>query len=416
MRILFVTHYFQPEPFFMGLPFAKALANLGHEIEVLTSFPNYPGGKLYQGYKQRPIFREVIDGIPIIRVPLYPSHDKSSMKRIACYATHALSAATFGVAAVKRADVAYIGEGPATIGLPACMLKLIRGIPFVFHILDLWPDSIEATGMFKNKTGLWLAHKWCQYTYKRASKLVLCTPGYKQILMERGVPPEKMEIIYNWCDDSQVSRVEPDPKLAQQLGLAGKFNIIYAGNLGAAQSLGSVLDAAKIVQSQNDRVQFVFIGTGLEENDLKSKAASMNLKNVLFLPKRPTSEISRILSLADVLLSHLKDEPLFKITIPGKIQAYMASGKPILVAVRGDASDLVTMANAGFACEPDNPAAIAATVMKFYNLAPSELVEIGEKGRRFYERELSMSIAVKKFEKIFEAVAARKKQPPSHKQ
>jgi colanic acid biosynthesis glycosyl transferase WcaI len=409
MRILFVTHYFQPEPFFMGLPFAKELAKLGHEVEVLTSFPNYPGGKLYPGYKQRPIFRETLDGIPVIRVPLYPSHDKSSMKRIACYATHALSASTFGVAAVKRADVAYIGEGPATIGLPACMLKLIRGIPFVFHILDLWPDSLQATGMFNNRTGLWLAHKWCQFTYKRAGKIVICTPGYKQKLMERGVPEDKIELIYNWCDDSQINRVEPDPKLAQQLGMAGHFNIVYAGNLGKAQSLGSVIEAAKIIQSQNNRIQFVFIGTGLEEDDLKNKAVSLNLKNVIFLPKRPPSEISPILSIADVLLSHLKDEPLFKITIPGKIQAYMASGKPILVAVRGDASELVIKTKSGFACEPDNPAEIAAVAIKFNNLSPGELSQMGDNGKRFYEQELAMSVAAKKFEKIFESVAVRKK-------
>jgi glycosyltransferase involved in cell wall biosynthesis len=410
MRILFVTHYFQPEPnFFIGLPFAKELTRLGHEVEVLTGFPNYPGGKIFPGYKQRPVFREVIDGIPVVRVPLYPSHDKSSIKRIACYITHALSASTFGVAAVKRADVAYIGEGPATIGLPACMLKLIRGIPFVFHILDLWPDSLEATGMFKNRLGLWMVHKWCNFTYKRASKIVLCTPGYKQKLLERGVSEDKIEIIYNWCDDSQISRVEPDPKLAQELGMAGKFNIVYAGNLGAAQSIGSVLEAAKIVQANAARVQFVFIGTGLEEQDLKNKAVALGLKNVLFIPRKPVSEIGKILSIADVLLSHLKDEPLFRITIPGKIQAYMASGKPILVAVRGDAADLVTKANAGYACEPDNPVDIAAAVVKFNNLSPDELNRMGDNGKRFYEQELAMSVAARKFEKIFESVAARKK-------
>jgi colanic acid biosynthesis glycosyl transferase WcaI len=410
MRILFVTHYFQPEPnFFIGLPFAKELTKLGHEVEVLTGFPNYPGGKIFPGYKQRPIFREILDGIPIIRVPLYPSHDKSSIKRIACYATHALSASTFGLAAVKQADVAYIGEGPATIGLPACMLKLVRGIPFVFHILDLWPDSIEATGMFKNSVGLWLAHKWCNFTYKRASKIVLCTPGYKQKLLERGVSEDKIEIIYNWCDDSQISRVEPDPELAQELGMAGKFNIVYAGNLGAAQSLGSVLDAAKIVQAQTIRVQFVFIGSGLEEQGLKNKAVAMGLKNVLFISRKPVSEIGKILSIADVLLSHLKDEPLFRITIPGKIQAYMASGKPILVAVRGDASDLVNKANAGFACEPDNPADIAAAVIKFNNLSPSELGQMGDNGKRFYEQNLAMSVAARKFAKILESVAAHKR-------
>ena len=158
MRILFVSPYFYPEPnMFMGLPFAKALAERGHQVEALTGFPNYPGGKIYDGYRIRPLQREVLDGIPVIRVAMYPSHDSSSLRRIITYSSFAFSASTIGTAVVKSADVAYITSGPATNALAGIALQIFRRIPFVFDIKDLWPDALTATGMFTNRFGYWLA-------------------------------------------------------------------------------------------------------------------------------------------------------------------------------------------------------------------------------------------------------------------
>jgi glycosyltransferase involved in cell wall biosynthesis len=404
MRILFIAHYFQPEPVFFGLPFAKELARRGHEVEVLTGFPNYPGGKIYDGYRVRMLQRETLEGISINRVPIYPSHDESSIKRIMCYTSLAISASTIGVWAVKPADVAYVIQGPITVGLPACVLKMLKGIPFVLHIQDLWPDTLLSTGMFNNRLGLKMVHTGCNFVYKRASKIIAISPGVKQKLIERGVPENKLEVIYNWCDDSQICRAEPNEALAKSLGMAGRFNIVFAGNMGKAQALGSVLDAAGIVGSQQPAVQFVFIGSGVDVDSLKQKTADMGLKNVIFLPRRPVSEIGAILGLADVLFVHLKKDPLFEITIPSKTQAYMAAGRPILIGVPGDATDLVVKANAGLPCEPENPKSIAETVLKFYALPRTELDAMGQNGKRFYNQDLSFEIAVAEFEKIFVSV------------
>jgi colanic acid biosynthesis glycosyl transferase WcaI len=410
MKILFINYYFQPEPtHFECLPFAKKLAEFGHKIEVLTGFPNYPGGKIYEGYRVRPLQREVLKGIPIIRVPLYPSHDRSSIRRIASYTSYALSASTIGAAVVRQADVAYVAQGPATVGLPACVLRLIRGIPFVFNIQDLWPDTLVSTGMLNNRFMLWAAGKWCQFCYRYASKVVVITPGFKQKLQERGVPEDKIEVIYNWCDESQICRAEKDQELANALGMTARFNIVFAGNIGAAQAMGAVLEAAKIIAPRFPVVQFIFIGGGVEVDSLKEKAAVMGLKNVLFHKQRPISEIGKILSLADVLLVHLKDDPLFHITIPSKTQAYMAIGRPILMGVRGDAADLITKAGCGLICEPENPQSIAEAVAKFHSMPKADLDEMGENGRRFYERKLSFEIAARKYEKVLESVAKRAK-------
>lgn len=408
MRILFITHYFQPEPnFFTGLPFAKELVKRGHHVEVLTGFPNYPGGKIYDGYRVRMLQRETLEGVRVNRVPLYPSHDNSSFGRILCYSSFGFSASTIGTFAVRRADVAYVTQGPITVGMPACTLKWLRGIPFVFHIQDLWPDTLESTGMFSSKIGLRMVHLVCNFIYRCAAKIVVVSPGVKKLLMERGVPEEKIEVIYDWCDDSQIRRAEPNEELAKSLGMAGRFNIVFAGNMGKAQALGSVLDAAKIVGSQQSTIQFVFIGSGVDVDSLKQKASDIGLKNVLFLPRRPISEIGAILGLADVLFVHLKKGPLYETAIPSKTHAYMAVGRPVLMGVKGDAADLVKKANAGLSCEPETPQSIAETALKFYAMPRAQLDTMGQNGKRFYEQELSFEIAATRLEKVFAAAAEK---------
>ena len=408
MRILFIAHYFQPEPnFFVGLPFAKELARKGHEVQVLTGFPNYPGGKICDGYKVRPIFRETLDGIPVIRVPLYPSHDRSSIKRTLSYLSLSLSQAAIGPFVVKKADVAYVPQGPASIGWPAIIHKLFRRIPFVYNIQDLWPDSLLSTGMFGNRIGLNLVNAWCKLVYKRAAKITVIAPGMKESLINRGVPANKIDVIYNWCDDALIYRGDKNEKLASSLGMANKFNIVFAGNIGKAQAMWAVLDAARLLVSDCPDVQFVLIGGGVEVEPLKQKSKDMGLSNVLFLARRPISEIGPILRLADILFVHLKDDPLFRITIPSKTQAYMAMGRPVLMGVKGDAANLVKKANAGLSCEPENPESIAETVRKFNQMSQAERDAMGANAIEFYEKELSFQIAVQKYETIFSSVAKK---------
>lgn len=405
MRILFITHYFQPEPnFFIGLPFAKELVKRGHQVQVLTGFPNYPGGKIYDGYKIKFIQKEVMEGIPVIRVPLYPSHDRSSAKRILSYISLSLSQAVIGPWAIDKADVAYVTQGPATIGLPSIVHKVFRRIPFVYNIQDLWPDTLLSTGMFNNKLGLKMVNGWCNFVYKRAAKVVVIAPGVKQTLIKRGVSPDKIEIVYNWCDDSLIYRENPDLNLKKSLAMDGKFNIVFAGNMGKAQAMDSVIDAAEIISRTNNDVQFVFIGSGVEVDRLKEKVKNLQLNNVLFHGRKPISEIGPILRLADVLLVHLRDDPLFSITIPSKTQAYMAIGKPILIGVKGDAADLVKSANAGLCCEPENPQSIASAVKNLYEMDKSQLLQMGINAMNYYDRNLSFQTAVDNYIKIFDEV------------
>ncbi len=405
MRILYLTHNFQPEPMFWALPLAKEFVRQGHSVQVLTGFPNYPGGKIYDGYRVRMLQREVLDGVDVVRVPLYPSHDNSSLKRILCYATLGISASIIGLWSIKKADVAYVMQGPMTLGLPAMVFKLFKRMPYVIHVQDLWPDSLLAGGMFNSSIGLKMLNVWCNWVYKHAARIITITPGMKQRLIERGVPETKIEVVYNWCDAAQVCPSQKNDELEKSLKMAGRFNVIFAGNMGRAQALESVLDAAKIVADQKPEIQFVFIGSGVCVDGLKQKAADMGLTNVLFLSRLPVSEIGEILNLADVLFVHLKKDSLFEITIPSKIQSYLAAGRPVLIGVSGDAASLVRQANAGLSCEPENTDSIAETVLTLYAMPKDDRERMGENGKQFYEKHLSFGIASTRIEEIL-ALAA----------
>lgn len=405
MRVLILTQWFDPEPTFKGLAFARELVKLGHDVEVLTGFPNYPGGKLYPNYRVKLIQREIIDGIPIIRVPLYPSHDSSKLKRILNYVSFAFSAAILGPLLVKPADVMYVYHPPATVGLPAITIKFLRKIPIVYDIQDLWPDTLASTGMVNNHFILNIVGWWCRFIYMCSDHIVVLSPGFKSSLIVRGVDPNRVSVIYNWCDEAQLRSTDVNNATGREERLAGKFNVLFAGTMGKAQALDSVLQAAGIVSEKNPSVQFVFVGGGIEVPRLKQKVAEEKIPNVLFLPRRPANQMAPLFKQADLLLVHLKDDPLFAITIPSKIQAYLASGRPILVGVRGEAASLVEKCSAGLLCEPENPTSIASAIEKFLMTPAEKRSEMGRNGELFYQRELAISVGTKRFEEIFRMVA-----------
>ncbi|WP_028448705.1 glycosyltransferase family 4 protein [Chitinibacter tainanensis] len=402
MRILIITQWFDPEPTFKGLVFARALQAKGHNVEVITGFPNYPGGKVYAGYQIKWRQVEMIDGIRINRVPLYPSHDGSALKRIFNYASFAISSCLYGIFGVRKPDVVYVYHPPLTVGLSASIVSLFRRVPFIYDIQDLWPDTLAATGMINNQRALSIVSSLCSFVYKSAAKLVVLAPGFKEKLIERGVAPDKIELIYNWCDEQALQGI--DLGNLHDIRSNGRFNIVFAGNMGKAQGLDSVLDAAKLVLSEAPQVLLVMVGGGLEVTRLKKRAEDEKITNIIFLPQMPMSQIGRVLAAADVLLVHLKDDPLFSITVPSKTQAYLAAGKPILMAVRGDAADLVCEAQAGICVSPEDVKAIAQTFVDFSKKSKDELSKMGLNGAFFYQQNLSLEVGCRKFIDVFENV------------
>ena len=241
----------------------------------------------------------------------------------------------------------------------------------------------------------------CKLVYRRASHITVISPGFKEALAKRGVPPYKIDVIYNWCDETVFNvDYEPGARLASS---ADKFSILFAGTMGTAQGLDSVLQAAQICLRTAPTVEFVFVGGGVDRPRLERMVEEMKLDNVRFKLRQPMQAMGGILAGADALLVHLKDDPLFRITIPSKTQAYMAAGKPVIMAVRGDAADLVKQSQSGVLCNPSDPQSIADAVKKLVDAGTEPLAAMGRNGRAFYEKVLSISIGVDAFDRVFKA-------------
>lgn len=397
IRILILTQWFTPEPTLRGIEFAREFAERGHEVRVVTGFPNYPGGEVYPGYRVRVFQRERIDGITVFRLPLYPSHDGSARRRALNYISFALSSMIAAPFVGRGVDVAYVYHPPATIGLPALALKVLRRVPFVLDIQDLWPDTLSSTDMVADRRILRAVGRWMSVLYRSAGRIVVLSPGFKAKLVERGVPSDKIQVTYNWAP--QIDVEETGSEQSWRSVFAGHFNVVFAGTMGKAQALGRVLEATALIEDSEHDVQFVFIGGGVEVAGLESAAREAKLSNVVFLPRMTFDEISSALKAADLLLVHLRDDPLFTITIPSKTQAYLAIGTPILMAVRGDAADLIERAKAGLTCNPEDPEAIADAVVQICRQPAHERDEMGRRGRAFYKESLSLTVAVDQIER-----------------
>lgn len=406
MRILFITQWFEPEPgFSRGMPLAKSLVASGDEVEILTGFPNYPGGRIYPGYKMRLWQKERLQTIDVHRVPLYPSHDSSAVRRALNYSSFALSAATIGAAVGRGADVAYIYHGGSMVGLPALVQKTLRGTPFVYHIADMWPESVLESGMVSGKLLPRLMNKvlgpWGEFIYGRAARITVLSPGFKRLLIERGVDEQKIDVIYNWTDEDVFHPSARDESLAGELGLDGAFTVLYAGNIGAYQGIDTVLKAATLLKDY-PAIQFVIVGTGQKEAEIRNLAAQLQTKNVRILGQQAYKGMAKFYSIADVLLIHLNDHAFFSTTIPGKTQVSLACGRPILMGVRGDAADVIRRADAGVVCEPQNAERMAEAVLHLYRLPSERLEQMGRNGRDFYLREMSLHQATRRMREIFQ--------------
>ncbi len=388
-RVLYLSQWFPPENGAVGLQVAKGLAERGFEVEALTGFPNYPSGKLSAGYRLSPYMREVMDGIPIHRVYLHPSHDSSSLGRALNYLSFFASAFIFCLLNARRFDVIYVYHPPITVGLAAALSGYVSRRPFILEVQDLWPDSVAASGMNGTSRLSRLLEPVCRFVYRRAALILGQSHGMAKRLVERGVSEHKSGVIFNWADET-AARANGAYDVAS-LNFEGRFNFVYGGNLGAVQGLDSLIRAAHRLSEAAPQIQLTLVGEGMERERLTALVEQLGAKNIQILPGVPQTQIGDILAAADVLVTHLKDDPLFEITIPSKTQFYLAMGKPVLVGVRGESARIVTAAGAGMAMEPENEEAIAEAFLAMAQLPRDELDRMGAQGRATYEKQFSFA-------------------------
>ncbi len=403
MKILILSMWYYPEPVNKPHDLASELARRGHQVTVITGYPNYPQGKLYDGYDIQACRRETICGVRVFRVAHFVNRSHSAIKRVLSYLSFSMAAFVAGIAFANKPDIIWTYQ----LGLPGLLLSTFKRKPWVHEVQDLWPEWAEQA--MSGLTGT-LSHMLAtqeRLIYKRAHCLITISKGLKNALLNKGVPESRIQVIPNWANERYLQPESRSPVLGDLTGLNGRFNIIYAGNVGTAQRLGVILEAAQLLQDLPE-VQFVVIGDGVERAKLEQRARSLRLENVRFLGICPPDELSHYYAFADVLFLSLGSSPVYQVTIPSKTYSYLASGRPILAAASGEVAELIREIGAGKVCPPEDPQALAKAVRELYAMPSAQREAMGTAGRSAFLKRYTCRSIVDRYQALFEQMIHQK--------
>jgi glycosyltransferase involved in cell wall biosynthesis len=366
MHILFITDNFPPEvnaPASRTFEHCAEWVKAGVQVTVITCAPNFPKGRVYAGYRNRLWSVEEMSGIRVIRVWSYITANEGFLRRTLDYVSFMVSAVVAGPT-IRRVDV-VVGTSPQFFS--ACAAYLVAGykrVPWVFELRDLWPESIRAVGAMSNEAVLRALERIELFLYRRASIVISVTRAFKDVLIKRGIPGDKIQVVTNGVD---VSRFTPRPKdldLVAELSLQGKFVVGYIGTHGLAHALETVLKAARLISTDadGDRYRFLFLGEGANKTSLQKQAAQLGLDNVVFVDSVPKEQVVRYWSLLDASIIHLKRTDLFTTVIPSKLFECMGMAVPVIHGVAGESAQIVLNEGVGVAFEPENEEALCAAI------------------------------------------------------
>jgi len=409
MRILFVSQYFLPE---MGAPAARVYelsrhwVQQGHEVTVLTGFPNHPTGILHSEYRskwKRLLYKEQVDGIQVVRVWLLPLPNRKAYERILNYSSYCFSSSVAG-AFLARPEVIVATSPQLLVGISGWWLAKVNRIPFVFDVRDLWPESLMAVGLAGKNTTLYrMLGRTAEFLYRRCDRLVVVTRAFRDYLIGNwGVPLEKISVVENGVETELFT---PDGKdgIRRELGLGEKFIVSYIGTLGMAHGLGTLLETARQFQTERPDIAFLLVGEGAEKEKLCSLAGKQGLQNLIFLGEQRRARIPAIIRASDVCLVLLKKSEVFKTVIPTKLLEFMSCGRPVIVAVDGQAREIVENAQAGLYVEPENAHALAFAIRKLH-CEPALCHRFGDNGRLWVTKHLSRRHTAEKYLHVLKSV------------
>lgn len=406
MRVLILSQYYFPEAVPKPHDLAEGLAAAGHEVSVLTGYPHYPGGVLADGYRLGIFKKETVRNIPVLRVFELPYHSTRPILRIANYISFMLSA-PIGALFSAKADVIYVWHPPLTIGVAAWLISKTKRVPFVYDVQDIWGSFTVLSGMVREGgAAIKLIRRLEKFVAKRASHTIVQTAAGREYFIERGVPADKISILPHWIDETVFGGAKDDDRqsVRAEFGWDGRFVILFAGNIGIVQGLESVLEAARLLP--NDKAKIVLMGDGTDRPRLEVIAASSNIGDrIEFIDRQPLERMPAMMAAADALLVSLKRSELAKFVVPSKTVAYLASGKPILMAAGGASEDLIREAKAGIVVEPENAEELAGAIERLQRIPADELSKLGENGRRFLLENLSKDEVMQKYIDLLRTVA-----------
>jgi glycosyltransferase involved in cell wall biosynthesis len=386
MKVLIWTQYFWPENFHIN-SVARYLQQNEHDIEVtiLTGKPNYPKGRIFSGYEAGGIHREEFHGCQIVRIPIRERGTGSASALILNYLSFIFSGYLCAPVALlgRKYDLVFVyAPSPLLQALPAIFLAWLKRVPLVLWVQDLWPDALQGTGFIKNRWLLWLTGLAVNYIYRFSDSILIQSEGFRAAVERRGVAKEKIRYHPNSAEDIQAeAEAAQDTELANDI--RKNFSIVFAGNIGKAQSCETIVAAAGLLQDVPD-IRFYLVGKGSMADAIARDIAASGAENVTMTGEIAAKDIPAIYRASSGLLLTLRDEPALSATIPSKLQSYLAAGKPIIVSSNGESATEIIRANAGLTCSPENAEELAKAVLRLYSMSLKARTNLGENGRRYF--------------------------------
>jgi len=395
MNILFISQHFPPE---VGADsgrvseLTKIWAKEGKNVTVLTGYPISPAGNVHTKYKQsykRFFYRELIDGVNVIRTWLLAIPNHTSIQRILSYMSFCLSSLIIGIF-VSNPNVIIATSPQLLSGLSGFILSFIKRVPFILEIRDLWPESLVGAGVGTETTVVYkLLSNLSKFLYKHSVHIIVVTPAFKEFLVGNyEVNPSKISVIRNGVDLEVFNPNVDINGIREKLNLQNEFVVSYIGTIGLAHGLETILDAAEILKTDYPNIKFLIVGDGAQKEVIETKSKNQKLPNINFIPQQAKNKVPPIINISDVCLVLLKKADVFKTVIPTKMLEYMACGKPIILGVQGQALEIMQEANSGLSIEPENSESLAESIVKL--LKDVQLrTHLGNNGLNYAKKYLS---------------------------
>lgn len=409
MRILVVSQYFWPEAFRINDLVGEWLAR-GHEVTVLTGIPNYPGGKIFDSYRAQPNHFSHYLGASVVRVPML-ARGTGGVRLVLNYLSFVMTGLLFGAWKLRglKIDVIFVFEpSPVTVGLPAVFLGKVKRAPIVFWALDLWPETLASMGVVKSPIVLAWIGKVVQFIYDRCALVLGQSRSFLGSIASHCTDHKKVRYFPNWAEDvfNNGACVAAAPEVPK---IEDGFTVVFAGNIGEAQDMPAVLNAAQLLKD-NDSIRWVVIGEGRKFKWLQSEVIRRGLQGRILLTGRyPLERMPSFFAHADALLVSLKRDPVFSLTIPGKLQSYLMSGLPVLGMLEGEGAALIKLACAGLTCDAGDAIGLAKRVLEMAAMSSSERRQLGLNGQEYAKKEFGRAMLIDHLDALLdEAVRGRK--------
>ncbi len=397
MQILVISQYFWPENFRIN-DIVQEFVQRGHDVTVLTGVPNYPMGVVFAEFREHAERFTNFQGAEIVRVPLLP-RGNGGLRLFINYISFFLAASTIGLWKVRkrRFDVVFVFEpSPITVGIPAIIYRKISRTPVIFWVLDLWPETLSAIGVIRSPTLLAIVGKLVRIIYNRCDFVLGQSKGFLENIAKYCDNKEKIRYFPNWAESIyQKGSVTPAPEVRIQNNI---FNVMFAGNIGEAQDFPTILAAAELLKA-DEQIRWLIVGDGRMSNWLKAEVVRRGLqKSFILLGRFSEDRMPSFFIHADALLVSLKADPVFSLTIPGKVQSYLMAGIPIIGVLDGEGMQVIKEANAGIVCPSGDSQALADAVREMAKMPKSERENWGRQGRLYAEREFGKDMIMDRLE------------------